>query len=144
VRAPDGGLAVSGRADSFAAETWLRRAGEDEAVPWPRAAGDGGTAWLRCDSLGCIYRAGARRIALVSHAGALAEDCARAEIVVSRVPVRGRCRGPKVVIDRFSLWRAGAHALWLGADDVRVESVRDRLGARPWHPSWRRRGERAQ
>jgi competence protein ComEC len=51
------------------------------------------------------------------------------------VPVRGRCRSARVVIDRFDLWRAGAHALWLSDDAVTVESVRDYRGVRPWAPA---------
>jgi hypothetical protein len=80
-----------------------------EALPWPRTAGD----WLSCDATGCIYRARGRSIALVSHAAALTEDCARADAVISRVPVRGRCQGPEVVIDRFE---TGVY--WVDADGI--------------------------
>ncbi|MPY68464.1 MAG: DUF4131 domain-containing protein [Alphaproteobacteria bacterium] len=138
VRAPDGGMALSGRADSFAAETWLRRSGEIKALPWP-GAGRPATPWLRCDALGCVYRAGNRRVALVSRADALGEDCAIADVVISRVPVRrGLCMGPELVIDRFALWREGAHALWLAPDGIRVKSVRRNPGARPWSPQRRK------
>jgi competence protein ComEC len=47
------------------------------------------------------------------------------------------------VIDRFDLWRAGAHALSLSDDSVTVESVRDYRGVRPWAraPEARRRAQ---
>jgi competence protein ComEC len=140
VRAPDGGLALSGRSDSFAASTWLRRSGEDEARPWPRPAQ--GDDWLRCDRVGCIYSSGRRRIALVRDVAALEDDCARADVIVSSVPVSARrCPGPELIIDRFSLWREGAHALWFNDGGIRVASVREGRGIRPWHPPLPRRGQ---
>jgi competence protein ComEC len=48
--------------------------------------------------------------------------------------VRRRCASANVVIDRFSLWREGGHALWLEGDGVRVETVRATRGERPWVP----------
>ncbi len=48
------------------------------------------------------------------------------------VPVRRRCPSAQVTIDRFDLWRNGAHALYLDAGRVRVESVGDDRGARLW------------
>ena len=77
-------------------------------------------------------------VALVRHQAALAEDCAIATVVISRVPVRrSTCSKPLAVIDWFKLWRDGAHAVWLEADGVRVESVSGSIGDRPWN---RRRG----
>jgi competence protein ComEC len=114
VRGPDGSLALWGRADSFAGETWLRRAGETEARTWPAGIGAKPLPWLYCDSVGCLYQARGRKVALVTEPAALAEDCGVADVVISRVPVRRHdCGGPSVVIDRFVLWREGAHALWL-------------------------------
>ncbi len=148
VRTPSGGLAVSStRSSKFVVETWLRRAGLDRAAPWPRdgPSRDGG---LGCDDLGCIYRTGGRTVALVRHRAALDEDCAMATVVISAIPVRGRlgwrCRRGAVVIDRFDLWRRGAHALWLDAGGIRVRSVAETSGRRPWTPHARRRFARGR
>ena len=124
-------------ADRFTAKIWLRRAGATEAVPWPLgASADDNTAAslaLRCDSLGCLYRHAGQTVALVQDSRALEEDCRRATILISREPVRRRlCRSPAVVIDRFDVWRAGAHAVWLSEEEVRVESVAQGRGERPW------------
>lgn len=140
LRAPSGGLTVwSAGGGKFETERWLLQAGEEEALPWPArdAVEEGG--WLTCDSLGCLYRPPGHVVALVRQADALAEDCAEAELVVSLVPVRRNCPGPRV-IDRFDLWRNGTHAVWLEASGPRVESVRERQGERPWVP----RQERAK
>ena len=58
--------------------------------------------------------------------------CAAAA-VVSLEPVRLRCAVP--VIDRFSVWREGAYAIWLAAAGVRVLSDREERGERVWMPS---------
>lgn len=106
--------------------------GRDGSPAWP-GTGSAVGGRLRCDRLGCIYRADGQVVALVQDPRALAEDCALASIVISREPVPARrCRGPRVVIDRFDLWRHGGHALWPSPDGVRVERVRDRRGRRPW------------
>jgi competence protein ComEC len=136
-RAPDGALVLSSRTRSrFTAEQWLRRAGQEATSPWPNA-GEGGAEWLRCDPLGCIYRRGARTVALVTDPRALAEDCRRAEVIVATVQVPRACgrattRGPEVVISGYLLWRDGGHALWLDDELVRVKTVREQRGRRPW------------
>lgn len=127
----EGGLALSSkRRARFAAEIWLRRFGVPAPAPWPEdgASVDGS---LACDDMGCIYRANGRTAALVGDEAALEEDCGIADVIVSAVPVRAPCAAP-VVVDRFDLWREGAHAVWLGADAVRVESVAGVQGRRPW------------
>ncbi len=138
VKADDGALALSSRRVArFEGEIWLRRAGETAALSWPRE-GYGAGGRLACDALGCIYRAHGRTVALVRRADALAEDCGIATAVVSSVPVKPwRCRQPRTVIDRFDLWRHGAHALWLDGDAIRVLSVADVRGRRLWSPGRR-------
>ena len=132
-----GGLAVSSRrAGRFTSDLWLRRAALDQAIPWPgpvpETTAKNQAVTLSCDGLGCVYSVNGRTIALVTDAAALEEDCALASVVVSTLPTRGRCRGPELVIDRFDLWRNGAHALWIGKREIRVESVNAQRGNRPW------------
>ena len=137
VRSDDGALALSTRkAAKFEGKIWLRRAGQRNSLDWP---GEGDDGRLACDSLGCILHIGGRIVALVLDEAALDEDCFAASVVVSRVPVRRwRCRHPDRVIDRFDLWRRGAHALWVSDDGIRVETVADFRGLRPWPPARKR------
>jgi competence protein ComEC len=120
---------LGGSPKSFARETWLRRDAQrdtEEAAAADQPA---------CDTLGCVYRPARRPdllIALVRLPDALPEDCARADIDVSAVPTFRRCRGPLLVVDRFDLWRGGAHAVWLGGDSVTMQSVAQGQGRRPW------------
>ncbi len=133
LRGADGALALSDpRVDRFDAAIWLRRNAQWQAASWPDGAAGGG---LRCDPLGCIWHADGRMVALDWRPEALAEDCARAELVVSREPAPWRiCRDRARVIDRWSLWRDGAHAVWLDPGRIRIESVRGEAGDRPWVP----------
>ena len=136
VRDGSGGLWLSSnRASPFTAETWTRRAGETTAAAWPNNGTVSAQGRLLCDSLGCIYRARGQRVALALKGAALEEDCRHATVLISLEPVRRwRCPGPRLVIDRFDLWRHGAHAIWLGSDDVKVESAAAHRGTRPWSP----------
>lgn len=135
VKAADGRLVFSSaRAGGFARETWLHRAGFPADTPrqWPRPGGYSRRDGLSCDGLGCVYRAKGRTVALVRHAAALDEDCWAADVVVSAEPVRQSCPAPGGVIDRFDVWRHGAHAVWLERGGVRIESVDGARGSRPW------------
>ena len=126
----------SARVERYAADIWRRRAGlaQTEIGPWPKDD-PGLSGALRCDGLGCLYRRDGTIVALVRDGRAMSEDCAVARVLISLEPLRGLpCAGPEVVIDRFDLWRDGAHALWLRPDRVRVESIRSRRGTRPWAP----------
>ncbi len=66
-----------------------------------------------------------------------AGGCPPAVLILSPVPLRGRCRG-SAVIDRFTVWREGAVAAWLSNGHVRLLSDRQVQGARPWVPPWPR------
>jgi competence protein ComEC len=124
LRGADGALALTTtRAAKFDTGIWLRRNAQAEPAP---------LEGLECDALSCIWRAHGQVVALVKRPEALAEDCARATVIVSVVPVPRGCRGPLAVIDKWSLWRAGSHAVWLDPDGVRVESARAAAGDRPW------------
>lgn len=129
------GLTVSpARGGRFERASWLQRAGLREASPWPGTeitAGD--RRWIRCDGLGCIVEMKDRTVALMFRPEAADDDCRLADVVVSLVPVRGSCPTPALVVDRFDLWREGAHGIWLAADDdIRVRSVNGVRGDRPW------------
>jgi competence protein ComEC len=132
VRTEEGTMAVSNlKRNRFDREIWLRRAGQDEAVEiWP-TSGTSADGLLTCDVEGCLYRLAGHVVAIAYEDSALGEDCWVADVVVAVVPVRQRCPA-SAVIDRFDLWREGAHALWVDKGAVRIESVNAVRGHRPW------------
>ena len=68
--------------------------------------------------------------------------CSEADILIASFPLRGRCNHVPLRIDRFSVWRAGAHALYLDEATVGLETARGLQGVRPWTivPEPRRKG----
>jgi competence protein ComEC len=62
---------------------------------------------------------------------ATSADCS-AGVLISAEPIEVHCPDEDAVIDRFSVWRAGATAVWLTADGARVSTDRDHRGNRPW------------
>lgn len=128
VRMADDGLLVN-RGGRMLRETWERRAGPLAARAWPKK-GQSEDRRLSCDRLGCLWRADGGVVAYIQDQSWIAAACAQARVVVSAVPLRRGCRGPELVLDRFDLWRRGAHAIWL--DGLRVEHVSGWQGRRPW------------
>ena len=60
-------------------------------------------------------------------------DCAGTALVVSPMPAHRACLS-RPRIDRFTVWREGAQAVWIDAGGVQLVSVQDARGVRPWIP----------
>ena len=121
-------LAFSGGTkSSYSIAQWLKADGD------PREPGavlkDRG---FRCDELACVATVKGKSVAFVRHPAALAEECARADIVISRLPVNRRCRKARITIDIYDILERGAHALYLDGQSVRVSTVASERGSRPW------------
>ncbi|MBX9751959.1 MAG: ComEC family competence protein [Roseococcus sp.] len=132
-------------ASRFIGDSWLRGFGDDAGTPLP-LEGELAAGRITCTPGTCLLRdaAGAPAVLLLRPAPPPrgqrpAPDfrrtphpaCGTAPIILSPEPVRGDCPG-SVVVDRFSVWRDGAHAVWL--DPPRVVSDRAWRGERPWVP----------
>ena len=117
-RGPDGyGLQSGPGAQRFVRDAW-----QDHLAAGPfRPLGAG------CDATSC--RLGG---VLLLRNGAHQADCAGVQLVISAEPARGVC--PGALLDRFTVWRDGAHAVWVRRDGPVVLSDRADRGARPWVP----------
>jgi competence protein ComEC len=142
LRGADGRLVLlTAPSDEYSAADWLKRDGDarlaDDVVA---TAKDGVT----CDAAGCVaHAANGMILAAPVRPEALADDCAMATIVVSAVPTRHRCLGPKLVVDRFDVARNGATAIWL-QDGIAVRTVKNERGDRPWSQSPHRAFKKTQ
>ena len=137
IKSPDGTLALSSvRREKRIAQRWMARAGQ--RAPQSLRAG---VETVSCDGLACIYRAKSRIVSLVADPRALEEDCRRADVVISAVPVRWDCPSAQLVVDRFDVWRRGGHAVWLAREGARAETVAEWQGNRPWAPKRQRRSK---
>lgn len=125
---------ASQRSNRFVTDTWARRGGQDGARKWTASAEERALG-LGCASGLCRWQKGPWHVALVSDRDRLAEACANADIVLSTVDAHGRCRGPRLVIDRRDAWRSGAQALWLDDSGVRRLTSNAARGDRPWVPN---------
>jgi competence protein ComEC len=110
--------------DRFAASQWLRRDGDGRD---PKAAL--GLKGLSCDGFGCAVTVKGRVIAASLRPGALAEDCLRADVVVTTA--RESCHGPDVMIDARTAEAGQGWRIDL-TPRPRAISVRASRGKRPW------------
>lgn len=125
---------ASARTDRFVSDAWARRQGQEGAKRWTVSAAEE-AAGIGCSTGLCRWRKGPWRIALVSDERRLAEACSAADIVLATVDAQGRCRGPRLVIDRRDAWKEGAQALWLGELGLRRQTGNGVRGDRPWVPN---------
>jgi len=126
--------ALNERANPFALSQWL--AG-DADMRNPRATGAKGLGLLgpgRCDETGCVaILPDGRSLALVLDMRALAEDCARADIVVTKLFVRNLCKQPALVLDGDHFERHGATQVYMTPNGrFSLRSVRAPDLDRPW------------
>src|SRR3569833_473959 len=136
VRGRDGLLHVmrSGK-DVFLLKEWLG-ADADARLPTDPSLGEG----VSCDDLGCVVpMADGRLVALSSRSEALADDCARAALIVTARQAPSSCAAS--VIDRERLQHQGALALRSQGGErpgqgaaFKVEAVRPNGIDRPWWP----------
>lgn len=117
----------SDRAERFEAERWRLVMGESVARQPPEG--------FLCDPYGCVLRTARDIIAFPESMGGVEMDCDRADIIVSRIPAPANCGKARLVIDKFDLWREGAHSLYLDrAGSISVETANGLRGDRPWVP----------
>lgn len=111
----------------FAVEKWLQANGE-EASPGDAARRSG---W-HCEEGRCAAQVRGRVVVYVTGIEGKPLDCRGIDILIADFPLRGACRGVPLRIDRFDLWRHGAHAIDLSGPEPVVRTVRGEQGRRPW------------
>ena len=127
LRGSDGRLSVLGRPPAFVLEQWLKADGDAR-----RPADVSGGPEVRCDRLGCTMTASdGRKVALVTDKRAFAEDCLRADILITRLTAPPGCAAP-LRIDRAHLAAQGATAIRLGAAGLDMVTARGSGSAKPW------------
>jgi competence protein ComEC len=128
VRGPDGRLsALAGRGSTYELARWLEHDG-DGRTPAEAAK----AAAFRCDPQGCTAFVKGLRLALAKSGAALRDDCDMAAIVILQFPKSRACRPAGPLIDADEINVRGAHALTIEGGKVRIETVADARGDRPW------------
>ena len=121
---------------------------ETPALPLPASGASGPVS---CDAATCRIERGGTTILLLRDPGhrrkaPLPASCGGVALLLSPAPIplprsrpgpgqpdRGDCALVRA-IDRFTVWREGAQAIWFEAGGVRIVSDRDSRGLRPWIP----------
>jgi competence protein ComEC len=130
VRGKDGRLHLMRAAkDAFLVKEWLA-ADADDRQPQDSSLTEG----VSCDDAGCVTEmAGGAFVALTLKPEALADDCARAALLVTSKQAPPSC--PSAVISGDRLRSQGAMALRRGAAGFAVDANRPRGIDRPWSPA---------
>ena len=149
LRDTEGRLMVMGRRPNpFLVEQWLRADADgrnarevEQALSSPAKSGQRSAAeegHLRCDQEGCVaILPQGRLLALTLERTALAEDCARADLLITPLDAPAGCRASRV-IDRSTLAETGAISMQIKPDLIAMRRARVEKENRPWSPAPRR------
>jgi competence protein ComEC len=122
---------VHPRRGRYAVERWLLADGDGSSL----AEAAKRTGWVCEDNL-CRMQAKGKQLIWLDRKAKPPDDCKSVDIVISAEPLRracGRSGKGRAVIDRFDVWRNGAHAIYVQADGtLRVDTARHAQGNRPW------------
>ena len=122
-------------ASKFVRDEWLQywAAAAPAALP---VAGTAAAGAIACTREQCLLRPHPGvPAALLVRGTRHPEGCADAAVIVSPEPARGLCPKPwPRLVDRFTVWRDGAAAIWLRPDGAHVLTDRAARGNRPWVP----------
>jgi len=130
-------------ASKFTRDAWLRYWGVDTALPVPKGI-ERVDGTIACQTEECLMwpEPNAKPVLLVRGA-AHPDGCSAASVMVSAEPARGLCTRPwPALVDRFTVWRYGAAAIWLNGTRAHILTDRSYRGARPWVPPLPARHER--
>ena len=115
------------RRGSFAAGRWLQANGEAASL----AAAAKRPGWT-CGEGICRADLKGQRIVYAADEKAVLPDCTAIDILVSATPLRGRCRSVRLRIDRFDVWKHGAHAVQINGSELSLTTAAKLAGQRPW------------
>lgn len=113
-------------ASKFVQEAWQNQLAAGPLVPLRT----GEPAFCRADACR-VQRNGQQVMVLRSRKQ---PDCTGIDLLVSAEPARDECPAGVPYVDRFSVWRNGAVAIWMTGDAPRILSDRAHRGDRPWVP----------
>ena len=130
LRTGEGGFVQSKSGAKFTESAWQQYWATPEFAPMPRGAGSAAGGAISCTDIACTLRPRADRPAILLVRDAARQGSCDAPLVVSAEPARP-CAGGRM-IDRFTVWREGAQAVWLDRSGIRILSDKAARGDRPW------------
>jgi competence protein ComEC len=122
-----GYVPAAAKGASYSAGRWLQQAGDDASV-----AETAKRAGWSCNAGTCNAKEQGVTISYLQRSVEHNMTCPVADILLAEFPLRRRCKGKRVTIDRFDVWRNGAHAVYTVGNSLKVTTAREMQGARPW------------
>jgi competence protein ComEC len=121
-------------ASRFTRDDWIDywAAGDPQPIPQTGSVANG---TITCDDTGCALhlREGGASAFLVRNSPITPDTCRQTAVLVAAAPARGLCPRPwPALVDRFTVWRYGATAIWLDGPHIRIVTDRAFRGVRPW------------
>lgn len=112
---------------SYVRDNWIRGWGKENESPVSFEEA------IPCDVLGCRYlHPSGQQIILNQQQLALPEDCQKADILITPLDSPSACTHPKRIIDAHDMMTKGAHALYLTDHQIKIITLKDVRGTRPW------------
>ena len=111
----------------FAADKWLKSNGEITVLKDAAAK----SGWSCVEGM-CFTDLATKSVAYVQEQKAKDWACPPVDILISDFPLRHACSDIPIRIDRFDVWKFGAHALYIENGNLRIETVKGAQGQRPW------------
>jgi competence protein ComEC len=111
----------------FAGEKWLQSNGEN--IKLADAAGRAG--WTCLEAM-CFSDLVAKSVAYIHEQPSKEWTCPPVDILIADFPLRKACPEIPTRIDRFDVWKRGAHAIYLNDSAIYFETVKGVQGDRPW------------
>jgi len=139
-RPAEGEIMVTSPGDGFLTGFWMRwwgEAGVPRAMPLSSFAAG---APARCDGQGCLVRQAGLLLAVPETRAGHVEDCARADIVITRASWRELTPCRALQITAADLARSGSLAIDIDGAGWRLDWARPDGPTRPWHPGYEPEG----
>ena len=116
---------------SFTLDAWRQVFADTRVQPFPT---QGDAPGATCLPGACVLRLQpAATAAVLLRQPDATPACGTAAVLIAATPARSPCAAVALV-DRFTVWRDGAQAIWLTPGGADILSDRDVRGARPWVP----------
>ncbi len=115
------------RKGKFAADKWLKSNGEISILK-DAAAKPG---WSCVEGM-CFTDLVEKSVGYIHEQKDAGWTCPPVDILITDFPLRHTCTDIPIRIDRFDVWKQGAHALYIENGMVRIETVKGAQGDRPW------------
>ncbi len=121
----------TGGGSRFVQDAWQQYWASGEMQPMPYELGE---TTITCEPGACLLLPRPNRVgALLAQGSKGSPFCADAAVLVSAAPARDACPRPApLLVDRFTVWREGAAAIWLERGGARILTDREERGDRPW------------